>query len=101
MKQLFPKSLLIILKKFYYFNPLYQDKSILFRLISNGNTKCLELRSKPPLFKILEIDKIIKNVLKNYRSTTPLRLNYKKYVVAQEIYKLLMNQITSLKELHF
>src|SRR5947208_8535928 len=48
--------------------------------------------SKPPLFnyiafiKNLEIDNIIKIILKNYRSTTPLNLNYKKYTVVQEIY---------------
>src|ERR1051325_1911354 len=63
--------------------------------------------SKPPLFdyvafiKNLEIDKIIENILENYQSTIQPDLNYKKYVVAQEIYKLLMNKIPSLKNLHF
>src|ERR1043165_294992 len=62
--------------------------------------------SKPPLFhymefiKIFEIDNIIKNILKNYQSATPLNLNYKKCIVVQEIYKL-FNQIYSLRELHF
>src|SRR6266480_6277167 len=56
--------------------------------------------SKPPLFnyisfiKNLEIDGIIRNFLKNYQSITPLVLNYRKYIVAQEIYKLLTNQIS-------
>src|ERR1051325_704277 len=63
--------------------------------------------SKPPLFnyvafiKNLEIDKIIENIFKNYQSITPLDLNHKKYLVAEEIYKLLVNQITYLKKLHF
>src|ERR1044072_3120387 len=62
--------------------------------------------SRPPLFNYvafirnLEIDNIIKNTLKNYQSTTPQNLNYKKYIIAQEIYKL-FDQIFSLKELHF
>src|ERR1041384_7066785 len=60
--------------------------------------------SKPPLFNYvafirnLEIDNIIKNTLKNYQSTTPQNLNYKKYIIAQEIYKL-FNQTSSLREL--
>ena len=62
--------------------------------------------SKPPLFnyivfiKNLEIDNIIKRLFKNYQSTTPLSLDYQKYTVTQEIYKSLMNQISSLRELH-
>src|ERR1043165_2107130 len=62
--------------------------------------------SKHPLFNYvafirnLEIDNIIKNTLKNYQSTTPQNLNYQKYIIAQEIYKL-FDQIYSLKELHF
>src|SRR6266480_2651112 len=62
--------------------------------------------SKPPLFnyiafiKNLEIDNIIKSLFKNYQSTTPLSLDYQKYIVEQEIYKSLMNQISSLRELH-
>ena len=51
---------------------------------------------KPPLFnyiefiKNLEIDNVIKNILENYRITS-LNLNYQKYIVVQEIYKLLGN----------
>src|ERR1044072_3773058 len=62
--------------------------------------------SKHPLFNYvafirnLEIDDVIKNILKNYKSTTPQNLNYKKYIIAQEIYKL-FDQISSLRELHF
>src|SRR5436305_2549943 len=62
--------------------------------------------SKPPLFnyisfiKNLEIDNIIKSLFKNYQSTTPLSLDYQKYTVTQEIYKSLMNKISSLRELH-
>src|ERR1044072_3387145 len=62
--------------------------------------------SKSPLFnymafiKNLEIDNIIKNILKNYQSTIPLNLDYKKCIIVQEIYKL-FDQISSLRELHF
>ena len=62
--------------------------------------------SKHPLFNYvafirnLEIDNIIKNTLKKYQSITPQNLNYKKYIIAQEIYKL-FNQTSSLRELHF
>src|ERR1044071_391924 len=62
--------------------------------------------SKSPLFnylsfiKNLEIDDIIDNILKNYQAFTPPSLNHKKCVVAQEIFKSI-NQISSLRELHF
>src|SRR5437763_1136643 len=80
-----------------------ESKEILYknRIVTSTPT------SKPPIFnyivfiKNLEIDNVINNILRNYRSTTPLNLNYKKYVVVQEIYKLLLNQISSLRELHF
>src|SRR5436309_8022523 len=58
-----------------------ESKEILYK---NGIIT-LNPTSKPPLFnyiafiKDLEIDNVIKNILKNYRSTTPLNLNYKKY----------------------
>ncbi|PKY18221.1 hypothetical protein RhiirB3_430998 [Rhizophagus irregularis] len=65
--------------------------------------------SKPPLFNyvtfiknlsIYNIDNIIKCILQNFQFITLQSLNHKKYIVATEIYKLLMNQ-TSLKELYF
>src|ERR1043165_1375574 len=79
-----------------------ESKEILYKnkIITSIST------SKPPLFNYvafirnLEIDNIIKNTLKNYQSTTPQNLNYQKYIIAQEIYKL-FDQIYSLKELHF
>ncbi|RIA84949.1 hypothetical protein C1645_879613 [Glomus cerebriforme] len=79
-----------------------ESKEILYK---NG----IFLTSKPPLFNyvtfiislsIYTIDDIIKNTLKNYQSVTPQSLNYKKYIVTQEIYKLFMNQI-SLRSLYF
>src|SRR5437762_3020037 len=66
--------------------------------------------SKPLLFnyvafiKILSIrniDSIIRNILKNYQSVTPINLTNLKYIAAHEIYKLLMCQISSLKNLWF
>src|ERR1051325_3628506 len=65
-----------------------ESKEILYKngIIPSTST------SKPPLFNYvafirnLEIDNIIKNTLKNYQSTTLQNLNYKKYVIAQEIY---------------
>lgn len=67
--------------------------------------------SKDPLFNyityirnisIYKIDNIIKTILKNYKPIyAPQNLNYIKFIVAQEIFKLLMNQITSLKGLYF
>src|ERR1051326_6093504 len=79
-----------------------ESKEILYKngIITSTST------SKPPLFNYvafirnLEIDKIIENTLKNCKSATPLNLNYKKYAIVQEIYKL-FDQIYSLKELHF
>ncbi|RIA81347.1 hypothetical protein C1645_837155 [Glomus cerebriforme] len=67
------------------------------------------LNTKPPYFNYISliktfsihnIDCIIKNVLQNYQSITPQSLNHKKYIVAKEIFKSLMNQI-SLRELYF
>src|SRR3954454_518197 len=66
--------------------------------------------SKPPIFDYIsfiksfstyEIYHVTKNTLKNYQSITPQNLNHTKYIVAQEMYKLIMNQIYSLRELHF
>src|ERR1043165_6153793 len=64
--------------------------------------------SKPPLFNYiafirnLEIDNIIKNILKEYHDYhLSLILNNKTIcILLQEIYKL-FNQISSLRELHF
>jgi hypothetical protein len=67
-------------------------------------------KSKSPLFdyttfiknlSIYNVHDMIKNILQNYQSITPQNLNYKKYIVAQEIYKFLMNKISSLRELYF
>ncbi|RIA81249.1 hypothetical protein C1645_837311 [Glomus cerebriforme] len=83
-----------------------ESKEILYKngiIISNPT-------SKPPLFNyvafiknlsIYKIDNIIKNILTNYQSIiTSQSLNHVKFIVAQELYKLLMNQI-SLKKLNF
>jgi hypothetical protein len=82
-----------------------ESKEILLKnkiIISTSNLKT-------PLFNyvsfikslsIYNIDNIIKSILQNFQSITPQSLNYKKYIVAIEIYKLFMNQI-SLKELYF
>ncbi|RIA81349.1 hypothetical protein C1645_564665 [Glomus cerebriforme] len=85
-----------------------ESKEILYNngiIISNST-------SKPPLFNyvtfiknisVYNIEGIIKYILQNYQnyqSITPQSLNHKEYIVAEEIYKLIMNQI-SLKELYF
>ena len=77
-----------------------ESKEILYKngIITSTST------SKPPLFNYiafirnLEIDNIIKNILKKYHQS-PI-LNNKKCILVQEIYKL-FNQISSLRELHF
>ncbi|GBB87590.1 hypothetical protein RclHR1_14050007 [Rhizophagus clarus] len=65
--------------------------------------------SKTPIFNyvtfiknlsIYNIDNIIKSILQKFQSITPQSLNYKKYIIAIEVYKLFMKQ-TSLKELYF
>src|SRR5581483_4946200 len=66
-------------------------------LYGNGIIAPTSTTSKPPLFnyvtfiKDLEINTLFRNVFKNYKSK----------VVAQEIYKMFMNQISSLRELSF
>jgi hypothetical protein len=50
---------------------------------------------------IYTIDDIIKNILKNYQSVTPQSLNYMKFIILQELYKLFMKRISSLKKLGF
>src|ERR1043166_1954029 len=79
-----------------------KSKEILYKngIITSTST------SKHPLFnyvafiRSLEIDNIINKTLKKYQSITlqKLHVSYKKYIFAQEIYKL-FNQISSLKEL--
>jgi len=76
------------------------SKEILYKnRIITPTTTSKPLFNYMEFIKNLEIDDIIKNILKNYQSITPINLNYKKYIVAQEIYKLL-DQISSLRELH-
>ena len=71
-----------------------ESKEILY---GNGIIAPTSTTSKPPLFnyvtfiKDLEINTLFRNVFKNYKSK----------VVAQEIYKMFMNQISSLRELSF
>ena len=64
---------------------------------------------KPPLvnyvnfiknLSIYDIYFIINSILQNFQSITPQSLNHKKYILANEIYKLLMNQ-TTLKGVYF
>ncbi|PKC03127.1 hypothetical protein RhiirA5_424232 [Rhizophagus irregularis] len=50
---------------------------------------------------IYTIDEIIKNILKNYQTVTPQSLNYIKFIILQELYKLFMKRISCLKKLHF
>src|ERR1044072_8016572 len=79
------------------------SKEILYKngIITSTST------SKPPLFNYiafirnLEIDNIIKNIIKEYYDyyDSPI-LNNKICILVQEIYKL-FNQISSLRELHF
>src|ERR1043166_5872976 len=77
-----------------------ESKEILYKngIITSTST------SKPPLFNYiafirnLEIDNIIKDILKKYHQSHVL--NNKKCILVQEIYKL-FNQISSLRELHF
>src|ERR1043166_63777 len=77
-----------------------ESKEILYKngIITSAST------SKPPLFNYvafirnLEIDNIIKDILKKYHQSSIL--NNKKCILVQEIYKL-FNQISSLRELHF
>ncbi|CAB4416120.1 unnamed protein product [Rhizophagus irregularis] len=66
--------------------------------------------SKPPLFnyasfiKVLsfsELDSIIQHVLENQNFITSLSLDYNKHLIAQEIIKMFMNQISSLKRLEY
>jgi hypothetical protein len=80
-----------------------ESKEILYK------NKIITSNSKFPLFNyvtfikrlsIYDINNIIKKILQNFQSITPQSINYKKYIVAMEIYKLFMNQI-SLRELYF
>src|ERR1051325_9125706 len=74
------------------------DESVSKKILSTSGI----INSKPPLFnyvtfiKNVEIDKIIENILKIYQP-----LKYKMFIVAPEICELFINQIPSLKELHF
>src|SRR3954453_20180182 len=65
---------------------------------------------KPSLFnyasfcKVLsihEIDKLIQHVLESQQSITSRSLNYSKYLLSQEILKMFMNQISSIKSLDY
>jgi hypothetical protein len=65
---------------------------------------------KPSLFNyasfckvlsIYEIDKMIQHVLENQRFITSRSLSYNKYLLSQEILKMFMNEITSLKSLDY
>ncbi|RIA99334.1 hypothetical protein C1645_870050 [Glomus cerebriforme] len=65
---------------------------------------------KPSLFNyasfckvlsIYEIDKMIQHVLENHRSITSRSLNYNKYLLSQEILKMFMKEISSLKYLDY
>ncbi|GBC03531.1 hypothetical protein RclHR1_05180008 [Rhizophagus clarus] len=65
---------------------------------------------KPSLFNyasfckvlsIYEIDKMIQHVLENQRSITSRSLSYNKYLLSQEILKMFMNEISSLKFLEY
>ncbi len=65
---------------------------------------------KPPLFNyasfckvlsICEMDQMVQHVLENQSPNTSKSLNYKKYSISQEIFKMFMKEISSLKELKY
>ncbi|GES83018.1 hypothetical protein GLOIN_2v1876445 [Rhizophagus clarus] len=77
-------------------------------LLNKNKIVISTFNSKTPLFNyvsfikylsIYNINNIIKSILQNFQSITPQSLNHKKYIVAMEIYKLIMSQ-TSLRELY-
>src|SRR6266498_2030294 len=66
--------------------------------------------SKTPLFNYVafikclskdEINRMIENLLEKNRPITSRSLDYHKYILAQELFKMFMNQIPSLKVLDF
>ncbi|PKY18222.1 hypothetical protein RhiirB3_522596 [Rhizophagus irregularis] len=78
---------------------LYENKIITTTL--NSKTPLFDYTTFIKSLSIYNVHDMIKNILQNYQSITPQNLNYKKYIVAREIYKFLMNKISSLRELYF
>jgi hypothetical protein len=76
-------------------------KNGIFISTPTWKTSLFNYASYCKVLSIHEIDQMIKRVLENHQFTTSQSLDYNKYLLSQEILKMFMNDISSLKSLEY